>query len=84
MLRRKIVKQLREVSDAARGLEEFRLERPDTGESIDIDPVMAKCLITSTIAYAVLLVQGKVVKQDAEHVIAAIIAGASRRYAAER
>ncbi|WP_417167107.1 hypothetical protein [Senegalimassilia anaerobia] len=84
MLRKNIVKQLREVADTARKLQEFNLENIETGERIEIDPVIAKHLITSTLAYAVLLVNGKTKRKDPDDVIASIIATACMRYADEK
>lgn len=84
MLRKNVVKQLREVADTARGLQELSLKNTDTGEVIEIDPVIAKHLITSTLAYAVLLTRGKAKRQDADHVVGSIIATACVSYAAEK
>lgn len=84
MLRKNIVKQLREVADTARKLQEFNLENIETGERIEIDPVIAKHLITSTLAYAVLLVSGKTKRKDPDDVITSIIATACMRYADEK
>ena len=84
MLRKNIVKQLREVADTARKLQEFNLENIETGERIEIDPVIAKHLITSTLAYAVLLVSGKTKRKDPDDVFASIIATACMRYADEK
>lgn len=84
MLRKNIVKQLRDVADLARTLQRFNLENIDTGERIEIDPVIAKHLITSSLAYAVLLVGGKAKRQDPEQVIASIITTAAVRYAEEQ
>ena len=84
MLRKNIVNQLREGADTAHKLQEFHLENIETGERIEIDPVIAKNLITSTLAYAVLLVSGKTKRKDPDDVIAAIIASACIRYADEK
>ena len=84
MLHKNIVKKLREVADTARGLQELSLKNADTDEVIEIDPVIAKHLITSTLAYAVLLTRGKAKRQDPDHVVASIIATACMRYADEK
>lgn len=84
MIRMNIVRQLRDVADTARDLKELNLENVDTGERIEIDPVIAKHLITSTLAYAVLLTQGKAKRQDPKEVASSIVATACIQYAAEK
>lgn len=84
MLRRNIVKQLRDVADTVRGLQEIQLKNAVTGERIDIDPIIAKHLVTSTLAYAVLLTQGKTKRKDPEQVVASIISTACMRYVDEK
>lgn len=80
MLRKNIVKQLRGVSCAAAKLEDCHIGNSATGERIDFDAAFVSEIICSTLAYATVLVDGRLKAGDPEDHLVKIIQGASRGY----
>lgn len=84
MLRKDIVKQLDAVADKARKIGAIRIECTGTGSAVEVESSLAKHLITASLAYASLLVDGKAKKQDPERVVAAIVGTAVVRNEADK
>ncbi len=80
MLRKNIVKQLREVSDVAHSIEECHIGNSVTGERIDFDAAFVGEIICSTLAYASVLVDGRLKAGDPEDHLMGIIRTASQKY----
>ncbi len=80
MLRRSIVRQLREVSEAAEKITSIQLENLKTGETTDMDAEFAKCLIRATLAASVDFIACRLKRQDPERVLKAIIQTTITRY----
>lgn len=80
MLRKNIVKQLRDVSAAAEKVEDFHIGNGATGERIDLDAAFVSEIICSTLAYATVLVDGRLKAGDPEDHLVKIIQVASRGY----
>lgn len=80
MLRKNIVKQLREVSDVAHSIEECHIGNSVTGERIDFDAAFVSEIICSTLAYASVLVDGRLKAGDPEDHLMTIIRTASQKY----
>ena len=75
MLRKNIVKQLRAVSDVARCI-----GNSVAGERIDFDAAFVSEIICSTLAYASVLVDGRLKAGDPEDHLMTIIRTASQKY----
>lgn len=80
MLRKNIVKQLREVSDVAHSIEECHIDNSVTGERIDFDAAFVGEIICSTLAYASVLVDDRLKAGDPEDHLMGIIRTASQKY----
>lgn len=80
MLRRDIVKQLREVSAEAVDINDIHFEHPGTGELIELDARFAKHLICTSLAYAVTLIDGRLKAQDPRDAVTSIISAAGYAY----
>lgn len=80
MLRKNIVKQLREVSDVAHGIEGCHIGNSATGERIDFDAAFVGEIICSTLAYASVLLDGRLKTGDPEDHLMGIIRTASQKY----
>lgn len=80
MLRKNIVKQLRDVADVASKLEDCHIGNKATGERIDFDAAFVSEIICSTLAYATVLVDGRMKAGDPEDHLVTIIKTASQKY----
>jgi hypothetical protein len=80
MLRKNVVSQLRAVGDAARDINALSFEYPDTGELIELDAKLAKHLICMSLAYAVVLIDGRLKVQDPKDAVTSIISAVGYAY----
>lgn len=80
MRRKSIVQHLRDISVAAGKIDDYCIKNDQTGERIDFDAAFMHELIRSTLAYAVVLVDGRMKAADAEERLTAIIQNASEMY----
>ena len=80
MRRKSIVQHLRDISDTAGKIDGYCIKNDQTGERIDFDAAFMRALIRSTLAYAVVLVDGRMKAGDAEERLTAIIQNASEMY----
>lgn len=83
MLRRNIIKHLREVSKEAHSMESLSLHDRTTGEAIEFDPAFSRALICASLAYATVIVSGDLKRRDPEIALTSIIKAAGESYVEE-
>lgn len=83
MLRRNVIKHLREVSEEARAMENISLHNRNIDEAIEFDPAFSSALIRASLAYATVLITGDLKRQDPEDALIRIITVAGTTYTDE-
>lgn len=76
MLRKTIVRQLRETASAAGELKGVRLENGDADGRIEMEPELVGHLVASSLSYAALVVNGDIKAADPSDAVAVIVATA--------